>query len=310
MNPDLIVILGPTATGKTQLAVMLARKLNGEIISADSRQVYRGMDIGTGKDLSEYNHRGIEIKHHLIDILDPEQDFSVYHFQKHFTEAFNSIVENKVLPILCGGTGLYIDSVLRHYEMHEVPADHELRAELEAFSKSRLQEMLKALNPDLHNTTDLENHKRLIRAIEIAQFNLINKKSTRQTNTQSRLQFNPLVLGVRYPRDIIRERISYRLRMRLKEGMIEEVDELVKAGLPHTRLAYFGLEYRYISSYLLGELSWNDMFQKLNTAIHQFAKRQMTFFRHMERNGINIHWLDGGSPDRALRISKDFISNS
>ncbi|MFQ6610578.1 MAG: tRNA (adenosine(37)-N6)-dimethylallyltransferase MiaA [Fidelibacterota bacterium] len=295
MKFDLITILGPTASGKTHLAVQIADALNSEIISADSRQVYRKMDIGTGKDLSEYqlSHRKIPV--HLIDIIDPQQDFSVFDFQKNFYPIYQSIINQNKYPILCGGTGLYIESVLRAFEMAHVPPDEKLREELASFSIDELRQKLLKLNPVHHNTSDFIHRKRLIRAIEIAVHSGIKQKPPV-------IFHNPLVLGVDYPRDEIRKRITDRLKYRLDNGMIEEVKSLLDYGLSFDRLNYFGLEYRFIGKFLEGGLSRNDMFQKLNTAIHQFAKRQMTFFRHMEKKGIHIHWIPKGDFEMAMHL--------
>ncbi len=293
--PDLLVILGPTATGKTRLAVQLADHLDGEVISADSRQVYKSLTIGTGKDLDEYCLPHQNIPYHLIDILNPNQDYSVFQFQRDFYQAFGHIAEVSKLPILCGGTGLYIESVLLGYEMCEVPADPELRAELAGKPLSELQDILLKLNPSPHNSSDLTNQKRLIRAIEIA------KSNARPVPPPAEIK-SPVVVGVHYPRNVVRDRISKRLSERLNEGLIEEVEGLLRTGLTHDRLEYFGLEYRYISRFLSGQLSWNDMVQKLTTAIRQFSKRQMTFFRHMERKGIKIHWVPNGSFETVLEI--------
>ncbi len=289
---DLLVILGPTATGKTRLAVRLADRFNGEIISADSRQVYRGMDVGTGKDIDEYRLPHRTIPCHLIDIIEPDLDYSVFRFQRDFYTAYEHIRNLQRLPVLCGGTGLYIESILLNFKMVQVPPDYKLRARLEKFSLTELQEKLKTLKPDHHNTSDFLHRKRLVRAIEIA-LNPVKK-----TEPPVKI-FHPLVLGISYPRETVRKRITERLRFRLNNGLIEEVETLLSKGITHHRLEYFGLEYKFISRYLQGELNRNDLFQKLNTAIHQYSKRQMTFFRHMEKRGIKIHWLDEGNPEAA-----------
>jgi len=302
-------VLGPTATGKTQLAVKLAGEFSGEIISADSRQVYRGMDIGTGKDLSEYFFNDNAVKYHLIDILEPGQDYSVFQFKQDFVSVFNNVLIENHIPILCGGTGLYIDSILRDYNMPAVPSNPELRQTLEGEPLDKLRLMLKDLNPELHNTTDLEHRKRLIRAIEIAKYPIDSSINYIRDNEPILPAFNFLILGIRYPRDEIRKRITSRLRTRLNEGMIQEVEALIDRGIEYSRLDYFGLEYRFISQHLMGKLSWNDMYQKLNTAIHQFAKRQMTFFRSMERNGLTINWLDGGDHTEAVKFVSDKLGD-
>jgi tRNA dimethylallyltransferase len=288
-KPNLLVILGPTACGKTRLAVAAARKLGGEIISADSRQVFCRMDIGTGKDLEEYG----EIPCHLIDILQPGEEFSVFDFLQHFTEAFNLVTSRGRLPILAGGTGLYLDSVLRGYRMVTVPENPELRQLLAQFSLDQLRERLLDLAPEQHNTTDLLHRERLVRAIEIA----LHEKESGSAEVISLPDLRPLVFGIKIERDIVRKRITGRLKLRLKEGMIEEVQQLLSDGVARDRLDSYGLEYRFVSRYLAGEMNRNDMFQKLNSAIHDFAKRQDTWFRRMEKHGLEIIWLDAaGDP--------------
>ncbi len=285
MDPfNLIVILGSTATGKTRVGVQVARSLGGEIISADSRQVFRGMDIGTGKDLGEYG----AIPFHLIDVRNPGEEFSVFEFKKAFIEAFQAIRSRGKLPILVGGTGLYLESVLLRYQLPEVPEDPALRNELAAFSPAELRERLKRAKPGLHNTTDLNDRNRLIRALEIAEFAL--KVPPPQAEPPD---LKPVVFGVRWDRPVLRRRITQRLRERLDGGMIAEVKGLCDSGLSFEDLEFYGLEYRYAALYLKGELTRNDMFQKLNSAIHQFAKRQETWFRRMERKGIEIRWVEG-----------------
>lgn len=284
MSCNLLVILGPTASGKTRLAVGAARALDGEIISADSRQVFRKMDIGTGKDLEEYDG----VPYHLIDILEPGDEFSVFDFQKHFIDAFDLVRSRGRLPILAGGTGLYLDSVLRGYQMATVPEDPELRRELELLSLDQLRERLLHLLPEQHNTTDLLERERLVRAIEIA---LHQKKSEALERVQLP-PLKPMVFGIRIEREIVRRRITERLRSRLNSGMIDEVKALLNDGVPIARLESYGLEYRYVSRYLAGEMNRNDMFQRLNSAIHDFAKRQDSWFRKMEKHGIKINWLD------------------
>lgn len=287
-NFDLLVILGPTASGKTHLGVHAAERFNGEIISADSRQVYRGMDIGTGKDLSEYGN----VPYHLIDIVDPGYEFNVFEYQKLFYEAFSIVRSKNRLPILVGGTGLYIEAVIEEYRLVEVPQNPDLRKELAGFGHRELVERLIRSKPNVHNTTDLNDRSRLIRAIEIAE--------GEPPNTQQPVASpvaNPLVFGVRWERNILRKRITARLKDRLQQGMIEEVQCLLDRGISFKTLEFYGLEYRFIARYLKGELNRNDMFQKLKSAIHRFAKRQETWFRRMERRGTEIHWLDGsGDP--------------
>jgi len=281
---NLLTILGPTASGKTRLAVALAGELNGEIISADSRQVFRGMDIGSGKDLHEYGN----VPCHLIDILNAGEEFSVFAFQRLFAEAFEGITGRGRLALLCGGTGMYLDAALRGYRLVEVPEDEGVRAELAAQSDSELAAMLRELRPGQHNTTDLADRQRTIRAIEIARH-----ERDRTTAPEPFPHIRPLVIGIRWERPELRRRITERLVQRLGSGMIEEVQRLHEGGIAWERLNYYGLEYRYVGAFLRGELTRNDLFQKLNSAIHDFAKRQETWFRRMERNGVSIHWVDG-----------------
>lgn len=284
---DLISVLGHTAAGKTAFAAHLAHRLNGEIISADSRQVYRGMDIGTGKDYQDYLVKGEQVPFHLVDILDAGREYNVYLFKRDFLRTFTDISERKKLPVLCGGTGLYIESVLRNYRLLDVPPDQGLRKQLESKSYEELVAMLELYGP-LHNVTDTLNRKRLVRAIEIAIY-----QAAQSGDQGEERKLNTLVLGIRFERDSRRARITERLRQRLKEGMVDEVEGLLASGLSAQMLDYYGLEYRYVGKYLLKELSYDDMFEHLNTAIHQFAKRQMTYFRGMEKRGIHIHWLEG-----------------
>jgi len=281
---NLLTILGPTASGKTRLAVGLAGELNGEIISADSRQVFCGMDIGSGKDLHEYG----DVPYHLIDILESGAEFSVFAFLRLFREAFEDIAGRGRLPVLCGGTGLYLDAVLRGYRMVEVPEDPLLRARLEKLGADELATMLRELKPEQHNTSDLLDRSRTLRAIEIARF------ERDQTVQQKPLpEVRSLTIGIRWERSELRRRITERLRMRLESGMIEEVQRLHEGGVAWERLDYYGLEYRYIGAFLQGKLNRNDMYQRLNSAIHDFAKRQENWFRKMERNGVPINWVEG-----------------
>jgi len=284
-----IVVLGPTATGKTKIAVQIANEYSGEIISADSRQVYKGMDIGTGKDLDEYEIDNRKIPYHLIDIISPDNDYSVFQFQQDFDKSHKQILQQNSIPILCGGTGLYIESVLLNYEMAEVNPDFELREKLQSQDHDILIDMLVKLNPELHNTTDLSSKKRTIRAIEIAK----NRERRRALKISERKkEFDYCVIGIVPNRKIVRKKITERLNFRLKNGLIEEVENLLKSGLSRERLDYFGLEYKFIGQFLDGILNQNVMFQKLNSAIHQFSKRQMTFFRRMEKRGIKINWVE------------------
>jgi tRNA dimethylallyltransferase len=281
---NLITILGPTATGKTKLAVKLADYFNGEIISADSRQVYHGMNIGTGKDLSEYNINGKLIPFHLIDVVDPTEEFNLYIFQQMFHKSFKDISERGNLPFLVGGTGLYLSSILQNYNLNK--ADFE-KTELEysSFSEKELINILQDLNPELHNTTDLYDRDRIIKSIAV---------SKSQKDPGKKTKVNSLNIGVNFSRDEIKKRITARLKKRIdEEEMIDEVKLLMDAGISYDKMIFFGLEYKFIAQYLKGELNKNDMFQKLNSAIHAFAKRQMTWFRKMEKEGIIINWIDG-----------------
>ena len=281
---NLLVVLGPTASGKTHLAVQAARQLNGEIISADSRQVYRGLDIGSGKDLDEYG----TTPYHLIDVVDPGCGFSLFDFTRAFGQAFSEVCVRRHLPILAGGTGLYLDAALRGYELVAVDENRSLRQELEALSLDALRKRLRALRPEQHNTSDLNDRSRLLRAIEIAE-----GEQQADARPLAMPQLTPLVFGLRWPREVLRQRITKRLRERLDHGLVEEVANLHAAGITWETLDYYGLEYRFVARHLQGQLNRNDLFQKLNSAIHQFAKRQETWFRRMERQGVTIHWLDG-----------------
>ena len=292
MAKNLVVMLGPTASGKTQVAARLAWDLHGEIISADSRQVYRGMDIGTGKDLNQYIIDGEKIPYHMIDIIDPQEEFNLFEFQKRFYEIFSQIRNKGHLPILVGGTGLYLQSVLSRYEMPEALPEPELRKDLEQKSLEELKEIFFDFKPNLHNKTDSENKQRLIRAIEIE---LVRNK--RNSEQKERPEIDAAVFGISCERSILRKRITLRLEERLKQGMIEEVERLHTVGLSWSRLDSFGLEYRYISQYLQNMISFDEMKIKLNTAIHQFAKRQETWFRRMERKGIVIKWIQANEYD-------------
>ena len=299
---ELITILGPTATGKTGLAVKLANRLNGEIISADSRQIYRGMDIGTGKDLEDYNIKGGKIPYHLIDILDPNEDYNVCRFQNEFEIAYNNIHERNKLPILCGGTGLYLDSVLLNYRFEPIDANTELRETLDSKSKDELAEQLQTLDSNLFDNWNIDTKRRIIRGIELAMQN-----GNPETNSIPNDLSKTCVLGVQYPREIIRNRITTRLKFRLGNGMIEEVESLLENGLQKERLNYFGLEYKFIRRYLDDELTKDELFELLNIAIHQFAKRQRSWFRRMEKRGVNIHWIEEGSLKTAMHIIEPYL---
>lgn len=284
---NLIVILGPTASGKTSLAAQLAAEIGSEIISADSRQVYRGMDIGTGKDLADYVVNGTAVPCHLVDIADPSGEFSVYDFQRKFDEVFDNISSRGIIPVLVGGTGLYLEAVIKGYHFITVPENGDLRKKLRNLKMEELVDRLKGLRPKLHNTTDIKHRERLIRAIEIAQY-----IPEHGTETGNRARITPLVAGIRWPRKELRDRIAKRLNARFDGGMIEEVERLHAIGVSWERLDYFGLEYRYIGQYLQGRMNRNEMHQKLFSAICKFAKRQETWFRRMEKNGVTIRWID------------------
>ena len=284
---DLITIMGATATGKTKLAVALASLLDGEIISADSRQVYRGMDIGTGKDLEEYTFNGKQIPYHLIDIVEPGYEYNVYEFYRDFFVAYDEIVSRDKMPLLCGGTGMYLDAVIRGYKLDRVPVNRILRGKLESLDDTELIKLLESYG-SLHNTTDTKDRERLVRAIEIADF----KKRNAGLENKPRL-VNSINFGIKYDRETIRSRITDRLHERLEHGMLDEVKELLDKGLSPEQLMFYGLEYKYLTMHVTGEIGYDEMFSLLNTSIHQFAKRQMTWFRRMEKNGVKIHWIDG-----------------
>ena len=288
MKYNLITILGPTATGKTAIAAHLAAKINGEIISADSRQVYRGMDLGTGKDYGDYFVGGIQIPSHLIDIERAGAHYNVYRFQTDFIKVFNEINSRAKFPVLCGGSGLYLEAVLKNYRLIEVPPNKKLRKELEGKSLEELIEILKNLKPKLHNHTDVETDRRAVRAIEIEKYYAENPKLDSEMP-----EIKSLNIGVKVDRDVRRERISKRLKSRLDEGMLDEVQKLLESGLTPEQLIYYGLEYKYLTLHLTGKLSFDEMFRQLEIAIHQFAKRQMTWFRGMEKRGTKIHWING-----------------
>ncbi len=286
----MITILGPTASGKTTLAVHLAASLQGEIISADSRQVYRRMDLGTGKDLDDYRIDGVQVPYHLIDICEPGTQYNVYEYQKDFKKVWRELQERQVLPVLCGGTGLYLESVLRGYRMDTVPENTPLRESLAGKSLEELTALLSTYKT-LHNKTDVDSVKRAIRAIEIAEY-----YRTHPVDQTEMPPLNSLVIGIDIPRELRRSRISARLKQRLDEGMIDEVRSLLAEGIPADNLIYYGLEYKFLTLHVLGQLSYEEMYHQLEIAIHQFAKRQMTWFRGMERRGVCIHWIDGTQP--------------
>jgi len=300
---NLIVILGPTATGKTRLAARLAKERASEVISADSRQVYRGMDLGTGKDLSEFLVDDIAVPCHLIDIVDTGYEFNLFEYQRLFYHCFSELAGRGIIPIMVGGTGLYIESVVRGYRMLDVPEDPSLRDELRTMDIDAMRERLLKSNPALHNTTDTQDRDRLVRAIEIAEYT----KDHEETDEPDHPAIRPLVIGIRCERVILRERITRRLKQRVDEGMIEEVRELHDQGVSWERLDSFGLEYRYVGSYLQGTMDLDEMFSQLNMRIHQFAKRQMTWFRRMERRGIAIHWIEAADYDSLKTLVEERI---
>ncbi|MDK2852799.1 MAG: tRNA dimethylallyltransferase [Proteiniphilum sp.] len=290
MPQKLITILGPTASGKTAFAAQLAAILNGEIISGDSRQLYRRMDIGTGKDLGEYTLGSNTIPHHLIDIREPGDKYTLFDYQRDFHAAYQDIRSRGRQPILCGGTGLYIESVLRGYHLPEVPPNRELRERLEQKSLDELTAILRSYAP-LHNSTDTDTKKRAIRAIEIADY-----RSQQDPNQAAYPPIDGIIIGLQIDRELRREQISRRLEARLREGMIEEVQQLLDEGITPNDLIYYGLEYKFVTLHLTGVLSREEMRRQLEIAIHQFAKRQMTWFRGMERRGFTIHWIDATLP--------------
>ncbi len=291
----MITILGPTASGKTDIAVHLCQIVGAEIISADSRQVYRRMDIGTGKDLADYTVNGETVPYHLIDIAEPGEKYNLFEYQKDFLDAFNDIRRRKKNVVLCGGTGLYIESVLKGYRLIPVAEDKELRRNLEGKSLKELASMLEELkrknHSNMHNTTDVDTPKRAIRAIEIE---LAYKRLP--VEEREFPEIDNIIIGVDISRELRREKISRRLRQRLDEGMVEEVRGLIDSGVSPENLIYYGLEYKFVTEYLIGKTSYADMVRSLETAIHQFAKRQMTWFRGMERRGMSINWIDASKP--------------
>lgn len=287
---DLLVVTGPTASGKTSLAAALALKLNGEVISADSRQIYRQMNLGTGKDYSDYLVEGRHILYHLVDIADPGYKYSVFEYQQDFIKVLDDLRSRNVFPVVCGGSGMYIDSVVSGYKMIGVTPDPEFRASLERKSLAELAVILSSFKK-LHNKTDIDTKKRAIRAIEIERF-----IGTGKQNLKDFPVIKPLIAGVLFSREKRRERISERLKRRFEEGMEEEVRQLLMQGVDPETLIYYGLEYKYITLYITGRISYDEMYCSLETAIHQFGKRQMTWFRGMERKGIPIHWIDGEMP--------------
>ena len=290
-NHKMITILGPTASGKTSVAAALALRTGGEIISADSRQVYRRMDIGTGKDLADYTIGDVHIPHHLIDIAEPGTKYNLFQYQQDFHTAYNDIRNRGKLPILCGGTGLYIEAVLGGYSLSPVPQNQQLRESLEGKSLDELTQMLVELKQkngsNMHNRTDVDTAQRAIRAIEIETYNLEHPTPERQMPP-----VDSLVIGINIDRELRREKITRRLKARLEEGMCDEIRSLIDGGVNPDDLIYYGLEYKFVTEYVVGKTSYEEMFRQLEIAIHQFAKRQMTWFRGMERRGYTIHWID------------------
>ena len=295
MNYNLITVLGPTATGKTRLAALLADHFNGEIISADSRQVYRNMNIGTGKDYQEYIVNDKTITFHLIDVLEPSEEFNVFLFKELFDKAFSEITLRGKTPILCGGTGLYMSSVLRNYKL--IPANKILKEDLEKLPYNELKLLYLSLNKNPHNTTDLSDKNRLINSLIILQSESNNHVSTDYLRS--------INIGINPGRNEIKNRITSRLKSRLESGMIDEVKLLMQYGVKYEKMMFFGLEYKYIAQYLNRELNYNDMFQKLNSAIHAFSKRQMTWYRKMEKGGVIINWLESNDFNSAKLLIED-----
>lgn len=289
-NYELITIIGPTASGKTAFAAALAARLDTEIISGDSRQVYRSMDIGTGKDLADYVVDGKQIPYHLIDICNPGDKYNVFEYQHDFHKAFEEIRKKGKLPILCGGTGMYIESVLRGFKLLDVPQNPALRESLKGKSLAELEQILASYKV-LHNKTDVDSAQRAIRAIEIEEF-----YKTEAPDKREYAPINSLIIGVDIDRELRREKISRRLRARLDEGMVDEVRAILATGVKPDDLIYYGLEYKFLTLYIIGQLTYDEMVSQLEIAIHQFAKRQMTWFRGMERRGLHIHWLDATLP--------------
>ena len=298
-----VIILGPTAVGKTAIGVQVALQRCGEIISADSRQVYKDLDIGSGKDLSDYTVNGVSVPYHLIDITDVSREYNVFSYQQDFYQVFSGLLKRGVLPVVVGGTGMYLDAVVRNYDLVTVPENKTLRSELSCLSIEELGKRLLALKPDIHTREDLLHRDRCIRAIEIAECMCGTRAEEIRKSMVQRPDIKPLVIGTTLERTLLRERISQRLRQRLGEGMVEEVKSLHEQGASWERLETLGLEYRYVSEYLEGKiLSEDELYDKLNTAIRQFAKRQETWFRGMEKKGVVIHWLPPVA-DKDVRVS-------
>jgi tRNA dimethylallyltransferase len=295
MMQKMITILGPTASGKTPVAARLAAEIGGEIISADSRQVYRRMDIGTGKDLADYVVDGRQIPYHLIDICEPGTKYNLFEYQQNFFDAYETIRSRGAVPILCGGTGLYIEAVLKGYHLSPVPQNQTLRDALEGKSLEELTRLLAELKAktgsNMHNTTDVDSCQRAIRAIEIETYNLEHPTPRRELPP-----VDSIIIGIDIDRELRREKITRRLKARLEEGMVDEVKALLDEDIPADDLIYYGLEYKFVTEYLTGQTTYDEMFTRLEIAIHQFAKRQMTWFRGMERRGFTIHWINATLP--------------
>ena len=285
------VILGPTACGKTAVAARLAYELNGEVISADSRQVYRGMDIGSGKDLSDYIIEGLQIPYHLVDIAEPGYEYNIFEYQRDFNKAYEDIVQRGKVPVLCGGSGMYLEAVLKGYSLPEAPSDPGVEQLMKSMDEETLLQELSKLKK-LHSTTDTVDRRRMLRALEIE----IKRREIKEINSEINTSHHYIIFGINPGREIVRRRITERLQSRLSNGMIEEVRALLEKGIPPARLKAYGLEYKYLALYLEGELEYDELFRLLNIAIHQFAKRQMTWFRRMERQGMRIHWIEGEMP--------------
>jgi tRNA dimethylallyltransferase len=302
---DLLVVTGPTASGKTALAASIANRVGGEIISADSRQVYRGMNLGTGKDYDDYLVNGTHIPYHLIDIADPGYKYNVFEYQRDFNKVYSDLKKRKIFPVVCGGSGMYADSIITGYKMFEVPPDSGLRIELEKKSMEELKEILLTFK-NLHNTTDIDTKKRVIRAIEIE-----HSSRNKGYHSSEFPKVRALLIGIMFDRDARRKRISERLKQRLDSGMVDEVKNLIGMGINTETLIYYGLEYKVITLYLTGKISYQELVRDLEIAIHQFAKRQMTWFRGMERRGIKIHWIDGELPmEEKVKIVLDKLEEN
>lgn len=310
----MLTIIGPTACGKTKFAVRLAKELDGEIISADSRQVYRHMDLGTGKDLIDYNYNGQQIPYHLIDIAEPGTKYNVYQYQRDFINAYRDVTQRGKLPILCGGTGLYVESVIKGYRMSFVPESKELRTSLQHKTLDELTGILKSYKT-LHNKTDVDTAQRAIRAIEIEEYYRTHPEAgvAEEGEPDRKAIFNEIqghntVVGLMIEREVRRARITERLRQRLEEGMLDEIRQLINRGISPQDLIYYGLEYKYLTLHVIGKLTFDEMFRLLEIAIHQFAKRQMTWFRGMEKRGTHIHWLNAlDDYDKNIQIVKELI---